>query len=72
MIKSENEFKLTVVHFTLQQVHVPDAHLRMDLPLNKNSAGNLDWAAGPLGRWPLSEPIVDWAAGLLLAKAPGH
>ena len=47
IIKIANEFKLAVVQFSPRQVHVPDAHLRMDLPLNKKS---VEVSRGPLGR----------------------
>ena len=65
MIKIATEFKLTVGHFTPEQLHVPDAHLRIDLPSNKKSVENLDLAAGPRA---LKWAVGGWAAGLLLAK----
>jgi len=53
----------------------PDADLcmRVDLPLNKKTVENQDWATGPpgrqavAGRWAFGPP-GRWAAGLLLAK----
>ena len=49
IIKMVNEFKLTVVHFACPK---PDADLcmRVDLPLDKNTVENQDWATGPPGR----------------------
>ena len=67
IIKMISEFKLTVVHFArpirpqAQNLAKPDG-LRVDLPLDKKTVENQDWASGPPGcRGP-------WAAGLLLTK----
>ena len=47
-----NEFKLTVVHFARPNPMQIDADLwmRVDLPLDKKTVENQDWATGPLGR----------------------
>ena len=71
IVKMVNEFKLTVVHFCTPK---PDADLlmRVDLPLDKKTVENQDWATGPLGlraAGPLGRR-GQWAAGLLLAKPP--
>ena len=57
MIKMINEFKLTVVHFARPNPPAlcPDLWMREDLPLDKKTVENQDWAAGPsAGRGPLS------------------
>ena len=41
--------------------------MRVDLPLDKKTVENQDWATGPQGRGPLGRP-GPWAARLLLAK----
>ena len=59
-----NEFKLTVVHFARPNPMQPDADLCMgvDLPLDKKTVENRDWATGPPGRR---------AAGLLGRRVAG-
>ena len=61
MIKMINEFKLTVVHFARPNppaqtlLPKPDLWMREDLPLDKKTVENQDWAAGPsAGGGPLS------------------
>ena len=43
IIKMVNEFKLTVFHFALPK------RMRVDLPLDKKTVENQDWATGPPG-----------------------
>ena len=44
--------------------------MRVDLPLDKKTVENQDWATGPPGRWVsgLRGRRGPWALGLLLAK----
>ena len=43
-----NELKFAVVHFTHQ--NPADLCMRVDLPLDKKTMENQDWATGPPGR----------------------
>jgi len=75
MIKMVNEFKLTVVHFALPNPMEPDADLCMllDLPLDKKTVENQDWATGPpvLRAAGLSGVVGRWAVAGRGPRAAG-
>ena len=62
IIKMVTEFKLTVFHFARPK------RMRVDLPLDKKTVENQDWATGPPGHRAAGPSGRGAVAGLLLAK----